>query len=111
MIDLIADQPRGPIAKQALFRAAEAAIGCGKTDEAQIRLSQFQSQYPNDPLNANILIDRAKLALHAGDAAEAERCYRKALLRFGDLPVADECKLGLRVLFNRKSSLRRLTNC
>lgn len=95
LVDLLAEQPTGPIAKQALFRAAEAAVNCGKTDEAQIRLSQFQSTYPNDKLNANILIDRANLALHAGDAAAAEKFYRQSIERFGDLPIADQSRLGL----------------
>jgi hypothetical protein len=64
-IDLLADQPTGPYAKQALFRAAESAVVSGKNAEAEIRLSQFQAQYPADKLNANIMMFRGELALQS----------------------------------------------
>ncbi|HTQ38607.1 MAG TPA: tetratricopeptide repeat protein [Pirellulales bacterium] len=94
-VDLLADDPTGPDSRQALYGAAEAAVLCGKTDEAQIRLAQFQSQYPADKLNAKVLIYRGDLALKAGDLSQAEQLYRQALEKFSDLPTADQCRLQL----------------
>ncbi len=64
-LDAMAEEPSGPYARQSLFRVAEAAVKCGKTDEAQLRLFQFQSTYPNDNLNASVLLYRGDLALRA----------------------------------------------
>src|SRR5262249_30829929 len=77
-VDLVAEQPSGPYARQGLFRAAEAAVMSGKTAEADIRLTQFQSQHPADKLNANILMYRAVLAIRSGNLADAEKWYRES---------------------------------
>jgi TolA-binding protein len=84
-LDVIADEPAGPHARQALFRVAEAAVKCGKTDEAQLRLTQFQTKYPSDKLNASVLMYQGNLLLRAGDAASAEQCFRQSVERFGEL--------------------------
>ena len=94
-IDLLADQPTGPFAKQALFRAAEAALKCGKTNDAKVRLSQFQDTYPDDKLNSFVLMYQSDSAMQAGDAATAAQGYRDSIERFGDQPTADQCRIGL----------------
>jgi TolA-binding protein len=94
-IDLLAEQPTGPYAKQALFRAAEAAVVSGKNAEAEIRLSQFQAQYPGDKLNAHIMMFRGELALHIGDSASSANWYSASLEKFPESPIADECRLRL----------------
>ena len=94
-VDLLDEQPTGPYAKQALFRAAETAVTSGKNAEAEIRLSQFQAQYAGDKLNANILLFRGELALHIGDPAASARWYNASLEKFPDAPIADECRLRL----------------
>lgn len=94
-IDLLADQPTGPYSKHAMFRAGEAALLSGKIDEARVRLSQFRILYPDDKLNALVLMYQADLAVKSGDAAEATQLYRESLTRFADQPCADECRLNL----------------
>jgi TolA-binding protein len=93
--DLLAEDPTGPYTKQATFRTAEAAAMSGKLNEAQIYLSQFQSKYPADKLNARVLLYQGSIAMRAGDLSGAERCYRQAIERFGDTPTADECRMAL----------------
>ncbi len=94
-VDLLDEQPTGPYAKQALFRAGESAVAGGKNAEAEIRLSQFQAQYPGDKLNANIMLFRGELALHIGDAAASAKWFSASLEKFPDAPIADECRLRL----------------
>src|SRR4051812_19978124 len=94
-LDAMAEQPNGPLARQSLFRVAEAAMKCGKIDEAQLRLAQFQMQYPSDKLNATVLLYLGTMSLRAGDAPAAERCFRQSVEKFGDMPSADECRLEL----------------
>jgi TolA-binding protein len=93
--DLLAEDPTGPYTKQATFRTAEAAAMSGKLNEAQIYLSQFQSKYPADKLNARVLLYQGSIAMRAGDLSGAERCYRQSIERFGDSPTADECRIAL----------------
>ncbi|MCC7085589.1 MAG: tetratricopeptide repeat protein [Pirellulales bacterium] len=101
-VDVLAEDPNGPYAKQALFRAAEAAFMSGRTDEAQVRMSQFQSTYPADSLNAYLITYRADLALRVKNDASAERLYRESLERFADMPTADECRFSLAKLLAKQ---------
>ncbi len=83
-IDVLAEAPSASFTRPALFGAAEAAILSGQNNEAQIRLLQFQSQYPADKLNSKVLMYRGDLALRTGDIAQAEQLYRESLDRFAD---------------------------
>jgi len=98
-IDVLAEEPSASFARPALFGAAEAAMLSGQVNEAQVRLLQFQSQYPADKLNAKVLMYRGDLAIRAGDMAQAEQFYRESLQRFADQPSADQCRLDLAHVF------------
>ncbi|HEY2827095.1 MAG TPA: tetratricopeptide repeat protein, partial [Pirellulales bacterium] len=94
-VDVLAEQPGASYARSALFGAAEAAVLSGQTNEAQVRLLQFQQQYPADKLNAKVLMYRGDLAMRANDISEAEQYYRDSIKRFADQPSADQCRLNL----------------
>lgn len=98
-IEVLAEDPGASYARQALFGAAEAAVLSGQISEAQVRLLQFQSQYPADKLNSKVLMYRGDLALRGNDFAQAEQFYRESLQRFADQPCADQCRLGLAHVF------------
>ena len=70
-----------------MFRAGEAALLSGKTDEANVRLSQFRLLYPDDKLNSLVLMYQADMALKAGDTAEAMQLYHESITRFADQPT------------------------
>src|SRR5262249_11376131 len=65
----------------------------------QVRLLQFQAQYPADKLNSKVLMYRGDMALRGSDATQAEQFYRESLQRFADQPCADQCRLGLAHVF------------
>jgi TolA-binding protein len=44
-VEVLAESPSAAYARPALFGAAEAAVLGGQTNEAQVRLLQFQAQY------------------------------------------------------------------
>ena len=98
-VEVLAESPSAAYARPALFGAAEAAVLSGQTNEAQVRLLQFQAQYPADKLNAKVLMYRGDLALRAGDNSQAEQFYRDSIQRFADQSCADQCRLNLAHVF------------
>jgi cellulose synthase operon protein C len=101
-VEVLADEPNGAYAKQSLFRAAEAAFMSGRTDEAQLRMSQFRTKYANDKLNGYLVTYQADLALRSKDETGAERLYRESLERYGDMPTADECRFALAKILEKQ---------
>jgi cellulose synthase operon protein C len=94
-IELLADEPTGPLARQSLFRAGESAYLSGNFDEAKVRLLQFQTLYPRDKMNAAVLMYEAELAVRAGDTLQARRLYRQSIEHFPDEQPADQCRIAL----------------
>jgi TolA-binding protein len=85
---VLARDPNGPFARQALFRAGETAFLAGQREAARRALQDFRSKYPDDKLaaNARSFLDQIQIAdaesLMAGkrfsDAEEKLEAYLKA---------------------------------
>lgn len=83
------------LARQALFRAGEAAFLSGAADEARRELSLFTKRYPQDSLNAYALGYLGEAYLAAGQYADAHTVFQECLRRFADGPLAGDCRFGL----------------
>ncbi|MBN1910782.1 MAG: tetratricopeptide repeat protein [Pirellulales bacterium] len=87
--------PKGPYAKTAQFRLAEAAYLAGLGNQAERDLEQFLQKYPGDPLGAFALPYLGETRLSLDKPAQAEKAFREALDRFPEGRMQDDCRLGL----------------
>jgi TolA-binding protein len=87
--------PNHRFARQALFRQGECLFLLGKGQAALPLLKQFEERYPADPLTGFALSYHGDLALEAGDLANAELIFRRALELFPDSPAATDSRYGL----------------
>lgn len=93
--EMLKRDPQGNHARQALFRRAEIAYLARDEEAAKRDLEQFRDKYPDDALNAYVLVDLGQIELHAGHVAEAQKLLERALDKYPDGPLAEECQLAL----------------
>ncbi len=87
--------PEGPYARAARFRLGEAAYLAGQFQEARRDLEAFDQKHPDDALGAYVLPYLGEIALGEDNAAEAADRFRRALKRFPNGPLQNDCRLGL----------------
>ena len=87
--------PGSVFARQALFRAGESALLGGKRTAARRTFADFRIKYPDDKLNAFVLMYLGQIALADNDAATAQAMFGEALRRFPAAAPRDEIRFGL----------------
>lgn len=83
---LYTSNPQAPEAPRAFYNAAFAAMQLGQYDQAVQWTGEFQTQFPSDPLLADVQYIRAESQLMSGAAGEAAEVY----LRLLDEPASAE---------------------
>ncbi len=86
-----------PLAERALFRWGECSYRDGNQPVALRLLRQFSTQYPDHELNAYALPYLAHVLANADLRAEAAQTLQRALDRFPQGPLADDCLLQLAI--------------
>jgi TolA-binding protein len=90
---IAADFPASPLAPQALYNAAYAALEIKKYDEGQKYAADFLKAHPQDKLAADVKYVSAECFLQQGKAAEAEAVYKDLTTNFAQHAEIDTWRL------------------
>jgi len=93
--ELLTKYPASQFAHNALFRSGEAAYLSGKLPTARTDLKKFVDEYSEDPLTAYALPYLGEIALAQSEPATAEKLFTRALERYPNGPMGDDCRVGL----------------
>ncbi len=92
--ELLESDPQSPLARQALFRKAEASFRVGDDQAASRDLAEFSQQYPHDELNAYALSYLGVLHNNAGRYGEAISAFDSFNARFNDSKLKAQVELA-----------------
>lgn len=92
---LLADHPDTGYRRLAKFRSGETVYLTGDYKLAKQRLTEFSDEFPSDALHEYVLPYLAEIAAADGETAQAEKLFRKALLKYPHGVLQDDCRYGL----------------
>ena len=93
--EVLAEEPQGRFARQALFRSGEAAYLNSEAELATTDLELFLEKYVEDELCKFALPYLGELAAVKEDMQAAQQHFSDALRRFPEGPLKSDCQLGL----------------
>jgi TolA-binding protein len=101
---LAAKYPKDPLAPQALYMAAFAAMGQGDYKGALTQTSGFLAQYPNNELAVDVTYVAAECNLQLAQYAEADKLYAQLVEKHSKHPDAPSWKIrrGLTLYLQKK---------
>jgi len=98
---LLQEDPAGPFAGRALYRAGELAYLTGRREDGYRLLTEFHSRFADDALNARVVVYLGDICLARDEWAEARRWYELAQQRYPDGPLSDHVALELGRILTR----------
>lgn len=99
---LATKHPKDPLAPQAMYMAAFAALGVGDYNAATGHAAAFLAAFPQNELAMDVSYVAAEARLQLGQYAEAEKLYTQLLEKWpGDAPVW-KVRRGLAVFLQKK---------
>ena len=90
--------PGGEKAPEAVLRIGECEMRLKKPTEANTQFEHFISNYPNHPLIAAALYDKAQILEQSGQASGAAKLYQQILQKYSYRPEADLARDRLKSL-------------